>query len=312
MVNPGSTPTGPPPLVAALDVGGTSIKAGLIGRDGIVQHTERHATKASRGPRAVIDTIVDIAANLAGRAEAIGIGVPGIVDPATGVARYSANIGWRDVPLARLLTERTGLPAVLGHDVRNGALAEARVGAGRGAASVYFLAIGTGIAGGQVTDGRVDDGATGQSGEIGHLVVRHRGPRCNCGGRGCLEAIASASRIAAGYRRRARKRGSAADVARLVAAGDPIATEVWDRALTALADALTALIVLTDPGRIVIGGGLSLAGATLIDPLAALLPDRLTFRDPPPIVAAGLGDQAGMIGAALRAFDTLESGRISP
>lgn len=297
----------PDALIAALDVGGTVIKAGLVARDGTVRHAERHTTAARRGPEALIESILSIAADLAARdgVRAVGLGVPGLVDSAGGVARYAANLGWRDVPFTRLLTERVGLPAVLGHDVRNGALAEARLGAGAGQASVYFLAIGTGVAGGQVSGGVVDDGATGQAGEIGHLVVRPRGPRCNCGNRGCLEAIASASRIAAAYRRRSRQRGSAADVARLVAAGDELASAVWQEALAALTDALAAQVVLSDPGCIVIGGGLSLAGPTLFDPLRAQLPARLTFRAAPPIVPAMLGDQAGMVGAALRTWDVL-------
>lgn len=297
----------PDALIAALDVGGTVIKAGLVAHDGTVHHAERHPTGVRRGPEALIESILDIAAGLAAHegVRAVGLGVPGIVDSAGGVAHYAANLGWREVPFTRLLTERIGLPAVLGHDVRNGALAEARLGAGAGRSSVYFLAIGTGVAGGLVSNGVVDDGSSGQAGEIGHLVVRPRGPRCNCGNRGCLEAIASASRIAAAYRRRSRQRGSAADVARLVAAGDEVATAVWNEALAALADALAAQVVLGDPGCIVIGGGLSLAGPTLFEPLRAALPVRLTFRSAPEILPAVLGDRAGMVGAALRTWDAL-------
>lgn len=303
----GARADGADSLIAALDVGGTVIKAGLISRDGTVHHAERHATSVRRGPEALIESILSIAAALAAnpRVRAVGLGVPGIVDSAAGVAHYAANLGWRDVPFTKLLTERIGLPAVLGHDVRNGALAEARLGAGAGRPSVYFLAIGTGVAGGQVSGGVVDDGSSGQAGEIGHLVVRPRGPRCGCGNRGCLEAIASASRIAAAYRRRSRQRGSAADVSRLVEEGDPIATAVWTDAIAALADALAAQIVLADPGCIVIGGGLSLAGPTLFEPLRAALPKRLTFRGAPPILPAVLGDRAGMVGAALRTWDSL-------
>lgn len=294
-------------MIAAIDVGGTVIKAGLVSRDGAVHHAERHPTAVRKGPDKLIEMIVSIAADLAEdqRVCAVGLGVPGIVDSHAGIAHYAANLGWQDVPFTQLLTDRLQLPAVLGHDVRNGALAEARLGAGSGHPSVYFLAIGTGVAGGLVSHGVVDDGSSGQAGEIGHLVVRPRGPRCNCGNRGCLETIASASRIAAAYRRRARTRGSAADVAGLVAAGDPVATAVWQDAIAALADGLAAQIVLTDPGSIVIGGGLSLAGETLFEPLRAALPRRLTFREAPPIVPAVLGDRAGMVGAALRCWDTL-------
>jgi glucokinase len=297
-------------VIAALDVGGTVIKAGLVDPDGTVRHEERHGTGVDRGPAAVVATILDIADALArrGGASMVGIGVPGIVDSAAGIAHYAANLGWRDVPFAQLIRDRSGVPAVLGHDVRNGALAEARLGAGVGAPSVYFLAIGTGIAGGQVNGGVVDDGASGQAGEIGHLVVRPGGPLCNCGNRGCLEAVASASRIASAYRGLTGTEASAAEVARLVTSGDEAARAVWCDAVEALADALAAQVVLADPGRIVIGGGLSLAGPTLFDPLTAALPSRLTFRPPPPIRPAVLGDRAGLVGAALRAGDRLGIG----
>ncbi|HET8591724.1 MAG TPA: ROK family protein [Nakamurella sp.] len=295
------------PAVAAIDVGGTVIKAGLVDRGGVLRHEERHPANVDRGPDALVEAVLDIAAGLVSRGSArmVGIGVPGIVDSAAGVARYAANLGWRDVPFVDLVTERLGVPAVLGHDVRNGALAEARLGAGAGADSVYFLAIGTGIAGGQVRAGVVDDGATGQAGEIGHLVVRPGGPRCNCGNRGCLEAVASAFRIGAAYRAVTGVPASAADVARLVGEGDADAQRVWSEAIAALADALAAQIVLTDPGRIVVGGGLSLAGRVLFEPLAAALPPRLTFREAPAVVPAALGDRAGLVGAALRAWDHL-------
>jgi glucokinase len=298
--------------IAALDVGGTIIKAGLVDPDGTVRHEERHAAGVHRGPESVVAGILDIAAGLVrrGGARMIGIGVPGIVDSAAGIAHYAANLGWHDVPFSALLSDRLGLPAVLGHDVRNGALAEARQGAGAGAPSVYFLAIGTGIAGGQVDGGVVDDGASGQAGEIGHLVVRPGGPRCNCGNRGCLEAVASASRIASSYRDLTGTDATAAEVAGLVVAGDTAARQVWADAVDALADALAAQVVLTDPGCIVIGGGLSLAGPTLFEPLAAALPSRLTFRGPPPIRPALLGDRAGLVGAALRAWDRLGDGPV--
>jgi glucokinase len=303
-------------VVVAIDVGGTGIKAGLVGPDGVARYEIRRATQAERGPEAVVaaigavsDELVAAGATRGETVRAIGIGVPGIVDSRTGIAHYAANLGWRDVPFALLLAQRAGVPAILAHDVRNGALAEARFGAGVGRTSVYFVAIGTGIAGGSVIEGRVDDGATGQAGEIGHLVVRPGGPVCGCGNRGCLEAVASASRIASRYADQtgvAAGSVSAQAVAERVAGGESAAIAVWTEAVAALADALAALIVLTDPGCIVIGGGLALAGPTLFDPLIATLPSRLTFRAPPEVLPARLGDRAGMIGAALRAWDLVD------
>ncbi|WP_197676161.1 ROK family protein [Nakamurella panacisegetis] len=302
-------------LVAALDVGGTSMKAGLIDRSGRVQAEIRRATGVEHGPRAVVDGIVGLAQELvdtAGAAAAgVGLCVPGTVDSATGIARHAVNLGWTDVPFAALVSERTGLPAVLAHDVRTAVLAEARIGAGVGAGSMFFVAIGTGIAGGYARDGEVDDGAAGLAGEIGHLVVIPDGPPCQCGNRGCLEAVASASRISTRYGALTGRTGvSAQRIAELVVAGEPAAGQIWAEAIDALADALAAATVLIDPGTFVIGGGLSLAGPTLIDPLAKALAGRLTFRSAPPLRPSTLGDRAGMLGAALRAWDLVDSAAV--
>lgn len=302
-------------LVAALDVGGTSIKAGLVARDGTVVREARRPTGVENGPEAVLERILSFAADLVGSADrnagavvcGVGVGVPGMVDGPAGIARYAANLGWRDVPLVGLLTERVGLPVALGHDVRLGALAEARRGAGIGADSVYFVAIGTGIAGGLVDHGRVENGAHGQAGEVGHLVVRPGGRACNCGNHGCLETIASASRIGRALAERTGTEMSARDVTERLMAGDQDAREVWDDAIDALAGALTAVTVLSDPGLIVIGGGLSLAGDLLTIPLLAAMARRLTFRTPPPITVSTLGDRAGMLGAAELAWDAASS-----
>ncbi len=298
-------------MVAALDVGGTSIKAALIDRGGRILHETRRPTAVERGPAAVVSGIVELAAELVGTAglavNAVGIGVPGTVDSAAGIARHAVNLGWSEVPLVALIAERTGVPVALGHDVRTAVLAEARWGAGAGAGSMFFIAIGTGIAGGLATRGVVEDGAAGLSGEIGHLVVRPGGPACRCGNRGCLEAIASASRISDRYAAlTGREKVSAKAITDLVRAGEPAARTIWTEAVEALADAMAAATVLIDPARFVIGGGLSLAGGTLIDPLATALAARLTFRGSPPISLSVLGDRAGVLGAALLAWDQLD------
>ena len=298
------------PVVAALDVGGTSIKAALVDRQGGVVLETRRPTGAELGPDAVVRGIVDLAAELAATpgcpVEAVGTCVPGSVDAQAGIARLAVNLGWQDVPLAALIAGRTGLPVAVGHDVRTAVLAEAR-SAVDVTYSLFFIAIGTGIAGGLATAGVVDDGATGLAGEVGHLVVRPGGALCGCGNHGCLETVASASRIAERYAAATgRSGGSAADIAALVEAGDVAAQAVWADAVEALADAMAAVTVLMDPGRFVIGGGLSLAGGTLIDPLTTALARRLTFHRPPPITVSRLGDRAGVLGAALRAWDLLD------
>ncbi|MEV5820704.1 ROK family protein [Micromonospora harpali] len=306
---------GPADVVVALDVGGTGMKCALVRPDGSTVHTERHPTDAGRGPDAVVETILDVAEGLAGKARAdgldpvaLGIAVPGVVDEAAGVAVWSANVGFRDVPLRDLAAARLGLPTALGHDVRVGGLAEARLGAGRGTGHVLFVAIGTGIAAAHVVDGVAATGAHGAAGEIGHILVRPGGPRCGCGRDGCLEAVASASAIA---RRYAEATGagptgtpaSAADVADRAAAGEPAAAGVWAEAVEALADGLATGQSLYDVESIVVGGGLAQAGPRLFDPLRAALHERMTFHRRPRLVAAALGDEAGCLGAALLALD---------
>ncbi|WP_408631870.1 ROK family protein [Micromonospora palythoicola] len=317
------------------------MKCALVGADGVVRHAERHPTDAGRGPAAVVETILSVAEGLAGKAyadgltpTALGIVVPGVVDEARGVAVWSANVGFRDVPLRDLAAARLGLPTALGHDVRAGGLAEARLGAGRDTGHVLFVAIGTGIAAAHVVAGRAVTGAHGAAGELGHILVRPDGPVCGCGRPGCLEAVASASAVARRYaeltgtdtgtattRRtgsasddgsaagpgRGRTMVTAAEVAARADAGEEVAAQVWRETVEALADGLATAQALFDVATIVLGGGLAQAGAGLFDPLRAALRDRLTFHREPRLVPAVLGDEAGCLGAALLALDQMET-----
>jgi glucokinase len=292
--------------VVALDVGGTGIKAGVVGADASIRQEMRRDTPVAAGVPAVVDAIAAVAGALIGPdTVGIGVGVPGVVDTATGTAVFAANIGWRDLPLAAVLSRRLGRPVVLGHDVRSAALAEARLGAGRSASSVWFVSLGTGVAAGMITAGQVDDGASGQAGELGHIVVRPGGDPCACGNRGCLETVASASRVAGRYAARTGATVTAAQVAERVRAGDPIATEIWDDAALALADGLASGVGLLDPEVVVLGGGLALAGDLLLEPVRAALVPRLPFRSVPPVLRTELGDRAGLLGVALRTLDSL-------
>ncbi|MFI7647557.1 ROK family protein [Micromonospora sp. NPDC049460] len=300
-------------VVVALDVGGTGMKCALVRPDGAVLHAERHPTDAGRGPDAVVDTVLAVAEGLAGKARAdgltpvaLGVAVPGVIDEARGVAVWSANVGFRDVPLRNLARARLGLPTALGHDVRAGGLAEARLGAGRDSAHVLFVAIGTGIAAAHVVDGTAVTGAHGAAGEIGHIQVRAGGPACGCGRPGCLEAVASAAAIGRRYTALAGVPATAADVADRAAAGEPLAADVWREAVEALADGLATGQALFDVETVVLGGGLAQAGALLLEPLRAALHERMTFHREPRLVAAALGDEAGCLGAALLALDSLE------
>ncbi|MEU6593460.1 ROK family protein [Streptomyces sp. NPDC046881] len=307
--------------VIALDVGGTGMKAALVGDDGATLHRARRATGRERGPDAVLAGILDFAAELRAHgverygepAGAAGVAVPGIVDERTGTAVYAANLGWRDVPLRALLAERLGMPVALGHDVRTGGLAEGRIGAGRGADRFLFVPLGTGIAGAIGIDGRVESGAHGFAGEIGHIVVRPGGAPCPCGQRGCLERYASASAVTEAWAAACGDPDAdAADCARAVASGDPNAVRVWDEAVGALADGLVTALTLLDPRTLIIGGGLAEAGHVLFRPLRDAVRQRVTFQTLPTIVPAALGDTAGCLGAGLLAHDLLTATPTTP
>ena len=300
--------------VIALDVGGTGMKAALVGTDGALLHQARRATGRERGPEAVVANILDFTAELRDHgartlgepAAAAGVAVPGIVDEAAGVAAYAANLGWRDVPLRELIGTELGVPVALGHDVRTGGLAEGRVGAGRGADRFLFVALGTGIAGAIGVDGRVEAGAHGFAGEIGHVVVRPGGTLCPCGQRGCLERFASAAAVSEAWAAATGDpEADAADCAKAVMSGDPNAVRVWREAVDALADGLVTALTLLDPRTLIIGGGLAEAGETLFTPLRDAVRRRVTFQKLPSIVPAALGDSAGCLGAGLLAWDLL-------
>ncbi|MGQ5225587.1 ROK family protein [Streptomyces sp. yara] len=303
--------------VIALDVGGTGMKAALVGADGELLHQARRPTGRERGPDAVVEGILDFAAELRAHgirahgepASAAGVAVPGIVDEAEGVAAYAANLGWRDVPLRALLAGRLGgVPVALGHDVRTGGLAEGRIGAGRGADRFLFVPLGTGIAGAIGIDGKVEAGAHGFAGEIGHIVVRPGGAECPCGQRGCLERFASASAVSRSWAEASGDPDAdAADCATAVASGDERAARVWQEAVDALADGLVTALTLLDPRTLIIGGGLAEAGETLFTPLREAVRRRVTFQKLPSLVPAALGDTAGCLGAGLLAWDLIET-----
>ncbi len=301
--------------VIALDVGGTGMKAALVGPDGTLLHQARRPTGRERGPDAVVAAILDFAADLRdhGAAEfgqsaaAAGVVVPGIVDEAAGIAVYAANLGWTDLPLRDLLAERLGgIPVAVGHDVRAGGLAEGRIGAGDGADRFLFVPLGTGIAGAIGIEGRIESGAHGYAGEIGHIVVRPGGRTCGCGQRGCLEAYASAAAVARSWAAAGGgPEADAADCAAAVRAGDPRAAAVWAEAVDALADGLVTGLTLLDPEVLIVGGGLAEAGETLFGPLRAAVEARVTFQKVPLMVPAALGDTAGCLGAGLLAWDLI-------
>ena len=215
-------------LVVGVDVGGTTVKAALIGSDGLEYGHSERPTPRHLGPDAVVATtiraIVELRAQVPedARLRAVGLVVPGVVDAQQGIAVYAANLGWRDLPLRQIVAEAIGLPVVLDHDVRAAGLAELELGAGRGLQEVLFVALGTGVAAAVITRGQAYAGATGRAGELGHLPVFPEGEWCACGQRGCTETYASAAALSRRYSAASGlSEVSAKDVISRAAAGDP-------------------------------------------------------------------------------------------
>ena len=290
-------------FVVAVDVGGTAIKAARVGRTGDVLRAHEIPTPVAAGPAAVVAAVQGVVAELAGAgAAAVGVVVPGVVDSAAGVARYSANLGWRDVPLVSALREQLDVPVVLDHDVRAAGHAERTLGAAHGVADCLVVVIGTGIAAVLVAGGSHVRGARDLAGEIGHVPIYPDGDVCACGQRGCTETYASAAAIARRYTARTGVAASAADIAGRRLA-DPAAAAVWEEAAEALGIALAGYTMLLDPALIVLSGGLAGAGAALAEPVRAALAARLVWRPVPPVEVSPLAGRAGLLGAALLAWE---------
>jgi glucokinase len=296
-----------------LDLGGTNIKWVVVEHDHDWRTLDRGqvGTPAADGPDAVVARLASVGAEAIERypdVSTIGIGVPGLYDPATGRTRFFVNIpgDWAGRPVAGPVEMALGRPASLINDARAFGLAELRLGSGRGAGSMVGLVLGTGVGGVFAIDGRVHLGHDGTAGELGHQTIDPDGPSCNCGNHGCLEAFARADRIAA-----ACGTSTAEEAVAAARAGDP-------RAVAGLADVgrylgigIGNMISVISPDRVVIGGGVSAAFDLLVGPIRDELRRRVftTSLDGVEVVPAELGTWAGGIGAAIHGAE--EAGRHS-
>ena len=306
-------------LAIGIDVGGTKIAAGVVDEQGRVL-ARRRADTPGTDPAAVLDTIAGVIDELRREHDvmALGIGAAGFVDASRSTVLFAPHLAWRDEPLREALAGRTGLAVVVENDANAGGWAEWRFGAAQGESDVVMVTLGTGIGGGIVIDGRPYRGRYGLAGEFGHMQVVPDGLPCACGNRGCWEQYASGRVLSARGRTAAEAGttlgrrlldtagGSVQDVlgshvTEVAQAGDEEATawiaDVGDWLGVGLANLAAAL----DPGVFVIGGGLSDADELLLGPARAGFSRTLTGRGHRPearIVAAGLGAEASLIGAA--------------
>jgi glucokinase len=301
-------------LHLGLDLGATNLKWVVARRatDGWAPvDRDQVPTRGEEGPEAVVARLAAIAGEVIDThpgIASVGIGVPGLYDPATGSTRFLPNLPgeWAGRPVAGPVAEATGRPTALVNDARAVGLAELRMGGGRGARSMVGMTLGTGVGGVIAIDGRVHQGHDGTGGELGHQTIDLDGPTCACGNRGCVEAYARADVIAAACGTRTVE--EAVDRAR---AGDEAAVAGLDRVGRKLGVGIANAIVLVNPDRVVIGGGIAAAGELLLGPIRAEVRERVrvTSLDEIEIVAAELGTWAGATGAAVHGAErALEGG----
>lgn len=315
--------------VIGVDLGGTKLLAGAVDPALNVHHRATRSARASDA-NAVIETVVaavgeirDAIEGQSGSVDAVGIGIPCLIDAARGVAVMSTHLPLAGVAVRDLVAERLGLPVFVDNDANVAMLAEWRFGAARGARDAALLTIGTGIGGGLVVGGALQRGSQGAGAELGHMVVQADGPRCNgnCPNRGCLEAVAAGTALARAARRIAAER-PASGLGEALAAGreisGPLVTELahdGDRAaIDALAEigrwlgvGIANLVNMLNPDVVVIGGGVIAAGELLLGPARAVVVQRALSpsKEHVRIVPARFGAESGMLGAATLALDGL-------
>jgi glucokinase len=317
-------------LAIGIDLGGTNLKGVLINQQGIGSNVIRIPTEAQEGGAQVMQNIITLIDQLLKRVPTgaqvigVGIGTPGFVSETGIILGGSENIpGWKGTRMYGPILQRYDLKAVAANDVTVMALAESRFGAGIGVKNLVCYALGTGVGGGIVIDGKIYKGTHGMAGELGHVSVETDGIPCNCGIRGCVEQYASASGIAnlgrtfAQENQYTRKTAFVNEalkdlsmvtskmVYEFVAQNDPIAVEVHEKACDMMARAVGISINTLAPDRVVLGGGVLMAGQIIIDTVAKYTRHYCwsSIFERCDIVAAKLGENAGVMGAGAMAFD---------
>jgi glucokinase len=311
-----------------IDLGGTAIKGAIIDGSGICGGVTRVPTEAHEGGRRIMSNILSLIEKLAesgggpGAFIGVGIGTPGFVDADGKILNGGANLpGWTGMQVYAPIAERFGLRASAANDVTSVALAELMFGAGRGVRNMVCFALGTGVGGGIVTNGRLYKGGHGMAGEIGHIVVETGGEPCPCGQRGCVERYASAPGIVKMAVDMAKDEGNQTALAKsvrekpeevtsklvyeYVAKGDALALKVHERACDMLGRAVGIIINTFSPDRVVLGGGVMMAGSVVLEAVKKYAafhcwPEIFKFCE---ILPAQMGEDAGVLGAGALALE---------
>jgi len=308
--------------LVGIDLGGTTIKLAFVNFDGEIQNKwEIQTDTSNQGKNIVNDITNSLNAKLIEFRKnkddlvGIGIGAPGPINPLNGSVFEAVNLGWKDYPLREMLSDVSQLPVYIENDANIAALGEMWKGAGAGAKDLVCVTLGTGVGGGVIANGSLVQGASGAAGEIGHTqVILHNGYECNCGKKGCLETVASATGIVRVAMEEIKENSnsalyqilektgllSAKDVASCANEGDSYALKVLDQVSNYLGLVLANVANVLNPEKIVIGGGVSKAGSILLDNIRIHF-EKYAFervRKSTKITIATLGNDAGVIGAA--------------
>ena len=303
-------------VYVGIDLGGTNIAVGLVDEAGKILHKDSVPTLLERGPEPVIKDMANLSLKVVKDAgytvddvKAIGVGVPGLADPKTGVVIFCTNLRWHMVPLREIMQKIIDKPIFIDNDATV-------AGVSAGIANSVFLTLGTGVGGGIVINHKIYSGAHGVGSELGHMTVQCEGRKCTCGSVGCWEQYSSATALIRQGREAVeghpeslilkKVNGDASKIeARTIIdaarEGDPIACQVYDKYIYYLAIGIVAIINAFDPEVIVLGGGVSKAGDFLLEPLRKKVAEYVFYKDLPyaEIKIATLGNDAGIIGAAM-------------
>ncbi|MFS0672811.1 ROK family glucokinase [Ornithinibacillus sp. 179-J 7C1 HS] len=308
-------------IIVGVDIGGTTVKIGLLKDSGeIMKKWEIDTKKSTDGTTVINDIWESVLVKLNELAIdlndvlGIGIGAPGFIDGEKGYVYEAVNIGWQEFKLSDYMSRKTGLPVFVENDANIAVLGENWLGAGNLASDIIAVTLGTGVGGGLIAGGKILNGVNGTAGEIGHITVEPDGHSCNCGRRGCLETICSATGIVRQAKKYIeedstsklaqleKKNGAitAKDVFELAAVGDKDSIQIVQHTADVLGFVLANLAVTINPSKIVIGGGVSKAGDLLLQPIKNSFTKYALPRtsEACEIRIAELGNDAGIIGAA--------------
>lgn len=309
-------------MFIGVDLGGTNIAVGLVDENSNLILQKSMPTKSERGYQLVIKDIINLINEvmLEGnvskiKIKAIGIGIPGIAEPDTGIVINCVNLNWYNVPLKQMLEEELKLPVFIDNDATVAGVAEYKAGNMKNAKSGVFITLGTGVGGGIVIDGKVIRGFNGIASEIGHMIVGENYYSCNCGRTGCLETFSSSTALIRHTRKLLEDGNSSSMMGKIggdlskingkvifeaAKEGDKVANEAVERLVKYLAIGITNIIAVIDPEIIALGGGISSAGEFLLEKVRKEV-NRIRYMPMMPvgkIVLAKLGNEAGIIGAA--------------